>query len=353
MIESTEKTATNIINFSDYKNNTKIDNSNNLNKYTSYTVKFENKDKSNDLVDKKTIEQLEKAIKENYAQKNKLLEIEKYVNENFEDSPIYNTWQTDVIEYGKLLVKLSNKRVKFLPNGDAIYSNKLFGLVGITKLNGIGCHQTKNGTYYIGNFKDGKLDGIGYHFMSTKTITKDVYFGEYKNGNEYGNGVRFLSNRNILGKYIDRKYVGIGKIEFENGNFYIGELSVKGRHGKGVTYYNNDEKMIGNYINDHYYGHSIYYLKNGNYQIGYYNTEGKINGLTAVYNSKNKLLGAYNYDNGVLSGPAKILYTNEYEYKMYYLGEEANLYKNNDFTFYGKLDNNYEDISKYLISMYK
>ena len=65
----------------------------------------------------------------------------------------------------------------------------------------------------------------------------------------------------------------------------------------------------------------------GNYDISYLNENGKLEGLYTRYNKANQLLCAYTYVNGVLTGPAKIIENGKYVYKVYYLGEEANLYQ--------------------------
>ena len=63
-------------------------------------------------------------------------------------------------------------------------------------------YQKKNYSCYVGKFKDGKLNGIGYHYKSSGDF-KDVYIGEYKDGKECGKGVRFMSNCKIFGEYIE------------------------------------------------------------------------------------------------------------------------------------------------------
>ena len=91
----------------------------------------------------------------------------------------------------------------------------------------------------------------------------------------------------------------------------------------------------------HIQGGKLISNQKGYYEIEYVNKEGRIDGVFARYSNNNEFWCAYTYENGVLSGPAKLLSSNGgYEYKFYYLGEEANLYKNDKLEFYGKLDEN-------------
>lgn len=304
-----------------------------------YVVYF-NEHKQNEI-DKDIVKELEENIKKNQVLKNELLKIEKYANDNFKDSDIFHDWEMKMYEYQSMDVEITTKsKSKMLANGAIMFGPYRSGLFKKNSLiNGMCSYDTKT-DHYVGKFENTLINGCGYHYKSNKDDLSDVYFGEYKYGQEYGNGIRFGKTFNIFGNFIDGKYVGTAKIEYSNGNIYIGQANKKGPSGKGVVYYPNKNKYMCNFKNGKPYKEYMQIYSDGNYDISYLNENGKLEGLYTRYNKANQLLCAYTYVNGVLTGPAKIIENGKYVYKVYYLGEEANLYKNDEFEFYGSLDKN-------------
>lgn len=93
------------------------------------------------------------------------------------------------------------------PCGNAIMSEKQFGVntssVGFLDssnlLNGIG-KITKNEMVQLGNFKDGKLSGLG---ITYKTTSKGFYFGEFNSGKYHGLGHLKSPNESLKGEFIN------------------------------------------------------------------------------------------------------------------------------------------------------
>ena len=52
-----------------------------------------------------------------------------------------------------------------------------------------------NGNKYVGEFRDGKMDGVGTYTYASG----DKYFGEFKNGNMDGRGRAILGGRTYEG----------------------------------------------------------------------------------------------------------------------------------------------------------
>ena len=100
------------------------------------------------------------------------------------------------------------------------------------KANGLGKYVNAKGEIYNGSWVDDKQEGEG------ELILKDgsIYQGEFKNGKKYGKG-RITWND------------GNGKFTYDNGVVYEGEFS-KGRfHGKGTLIYPNGGKFTGDWVN--------------------------------------------------------------------------------------------------------
>jgi antitoxin component YwqK of YwqJK toxin-antitoxin module len=87
-------------------------------------------------------------------------------------------------------------------------------------------NNDEDGTYYIGQFRNGLFNGKGTEYYSNGKIQ---YEGDYVNGNREGKG-----------KYI-----------WEDGQYFIGQWKNDLRNGKGILYYSNEKiKYEGDYVDD-------------------------------------------------------------------------------------------------------
>lgn len=100
--------------------------------------------------------------------------------------------------------------------------------------------------------------------------TEDYYQGELINNIPNGRGIIYYKNGEFyIGNYNNGKKEGIGKYIDEYGNYYIGPFKNDKRNGKGVMYYNNGKILYeGDFIDDKYNGSCKYYFENGDYYIG-------------------------------------------------------------------------------------
>ena len=83
---------------------------------------------------------------------------------------------------------------------------------------------------FEGYFINGKFEGNG------KYIFKDgsYYIGQWKNNLRNGKGIYYHSNGNIIyeGDYVNDKREGNGKLAMEHGEYYIGQFKNGLRNGK-------------------------------------------------------------------------------------------------------------------------
>ena len=104
--------------------------------------------------------------------------------------------------------------------------SRYVGEINNGKPNGQGTETYTNGSKYVGGWKDGKPHGQGRYTNSPQSNEyKYVYVGEWKNGKKNGKGTYTGSNGG--------KYVG----EFKDGDFWNG------------TTYDKNGNIIGKWVN--------------------------------------------------------------------------------------------------------
>ena len=159
------------------------------------------------------------------------------------------------------------------------------------------------------NFAD--LIGPIFNFFSNLTKEKGkieyedgkYYIGEILNGKPHGKGIKYNKNGNIIyeGECINGKAEGNGKYIYEDGSFYIGEWKNDLKHGKGIEYYKNGNiKYDGYFIDGKYEGNGKYIDEDGEYYIGEFKN-GLCHGKGILY-YKN---GNIKYDGGFIDGKPK------------------------------------------------
>ena len=114
-----------------------------------------------------------------------------------------------------------------------------------------------------------KNEGIG------KLIYENgnYYIGQFKNDLANGKGIVYDKNGSIIykGDFINDKREGNGKIFDKDGNYYIGHFKDDLANGKGIVYYKNGNIMYeGDFLNGKKEGNGKYNYEDGNYYIGQY-----------------------------------------------------------------------------------
>ena len=130
-----------------------------------------------------------------------------------------------------------------------------------------------------GNFNDKYEENVRYDYEDGT-----YYIGQTKNGLRHGKGKMYYENGNILydGDFIEDNEEGNGKYYYENGEYYIGDWGNSLRNGTGKLYYKNGNlKYEGDFIEDNFEGKGKYYYRNGDiyegeYQKGLRHGKGKV-----------------------------------------------------------------------------
>ena len=132
----------------------------------------------------------------------------------------------------------------------------------------IGIETWKDGTIFMGNFKNNKKDGVGIYRWNDGTI----YYGEWKNNN------------------MD----GFCYINYADDKIYEGEMMNGAKNGYGEFTWKPIRKYIGYYVNDLKEGFGIYIWNIKTFQIyvGFWN-KGKMEGIGMMINGKNIYYGKW------------------------------------------------------------
>ena len=137
--------------------------------------------------------------------------------------------------------------------------------------NGEGTLILENGIKYVGQFKDGKYDGIGVCYWPNGG---GRYEGEWKNNLPHGKGSRLLSTgRRQAGWFEEGIFQGHSKpgegVQAKGGDYHIdrystGCISGTCENGRGVYVYSNKAMYIGWFRNGNRDGQGICHFPNGN-----------------------------------------------------------------------------------------
>lgn len=126
--------------------------------------------------------------------------------------------------------------------------------------NGYGTYQFNDGTVYIGNFKNFKLNGKGkYTYKNGNT-----YDGEWVNAVREGQGtIEYKSGDSYSGSWKADKKHGFGKYKWSDGTRYEGDYKEDKMDGKGTIYYASGEKYVGECYNSKREGKGKHYDAKG------------------------------------------------------------------------------------------
>lgn len=113
---------------------------------------------------------------------------------------------------------------------------------------------SQNETLYTGSIRDGLYHGFGVY-----TTKWAMYIGEWKNGKKNGHGrLRTGSQQYVLiGTFANDKIVN-GKIVFDDGEHYVGELDDDVEHGKGTYTWVNGDTYTGLWNQGVKQGYGVY-----------------------------------------------------------------------------------------------
>ena len=187
-------------------------------------------------------------------------------------------------------LELCKNVTKYYENGD-IYKGELS--FGLPNRNGKLEFINENVEYiYVGEFANGVKQGKGN--LSSKD-NKYNYEGDWLNDKFEGFGTLFNQEEKYNGKFKEGKYHGEGNLYKKNGEQYIGEFN-NGIFVKGKIKFNNGDSYEGNIINNLMEGKALYKYKNGDIFKGNFIKGKKKFGSMTFGEGKNKYEGYFEND---------------------------------------------------------
>ena len=194
-------------------------------------------------------------------------------------------------------------------NGDVYCKNKNYTYVGEVYNglpDGIGRLLTSDGSYYNGQWIDGKRCGIGNLILSSYNEDSysgewlddefhgvgkyvfggsDAYYdGEWQKGIQHGSGKYVCKEYEYVGDWTEGLMTGQGIITYtSNQDVYEGDFLENKRHGTGVYYFAESGNIYdGEFYDDKIHGLGSLYFGNGSVYDGEFE-DGKIKGEGTLY----------------------------------------------------------------------
>lgn len=87
---------------------------------------------------------------------------------------------------------------------------------------------------YVGDFKDGHMDGTGTANFLFRDGSRDIYEGEFVASKIHGHGRFEWCTGHTLSGFFEEGYCRFGEKVYESGQVYVGELKNDLEHGNGV-----------------------------------------------------------------------------------------------------------------------
>ena len=190
-----------------------------------------------------------------------------------------------------------------------------------------GIQIDKNGSKYVGCFKNGMFEGRGRLILHKG----DYYEGEFVQNKANGYG-KYVNNKGEIynGFWIDDKQEGEGELILKDGSIYRGEFKNGKKNGKGKITWNDNSYYEGNFVDNYYEGYGVYIMINK--RKGYIGQwkEGKMNGFGVFFWGDGRTyVGYYESDKkhgyGIYSGKNNLRYEGKYKKgKQYGMGRIVN-----------------------------
>ena len=145
-----------------------------------------------------------------------------------------------------------DKKWDCISNNDGKYIGQINSKTG--KLEGKGVFIWNHGEKFIGNWKDGSMNGEG------DLLDKDnklIFKGNYLTNKKYGQGkLNIKDNEFYEGEFFDDKMEGKGSYHYENGDVWEGDFKNNMKNGVGImTYHDNkNDIFLYEFENDNYMG---------------------------------------------------------------------------------------------------
>ncbi len=190
---------------------------------------------------------------------------------------------------------------------------------------------------YEGEFLEKKREGFGKYSFNNNNY---YYIGQWKNDKINGKGKLFNNNELIYeGEFVNYQFEGNGKYIYQDGSFYIGQFLNNKKHGKGILYYKNGNiKYDGYFVFDNFVGNGKYIYEDGAFYYGNF-LNNKKNGKGILYNKNGTIKYIGDFKDDKYEGEGKYIYGNG----MFYIGQWKNNKKNGKGKLFNKKNNIIEE----------
>ena len=190
-----------------------------------------------------------------------------------------------------------------------------------------GIQIDKNGSKYVGMFKNGMFEGRGRLILHKG----DYYEGEFVQNKANGFGKYVNAKGEIYnGYWIDDKQEGQGELILKDGSIYQGQFKDGKKNGKGKITWSDNSYYEGDFVNNYYEGYGVYIMVNK--RKGYLGQwkEGKMHGYGVFFWADGRSYkGYYETDKkhgyGIYSGKNNLRYEGKFKRgKQYGMGRIIN-----------------------------
>jgi hypothetical protein len=136
-----------------------------------------------------------------------------------------------------------------------------------TNLSGYAAVKYSTTSFYVGEYKDNKKNGFGYHNFPNGL----VYKGEYVDDKKVAGVVLDPNNNNFLvyvGGWGSDTYHGQGRLSRKNGQYYHGNFDQGKFQGKGMMWWPNNDRYDGDFDSNERSGNGVFKFSNGDIYEG-------------------------------------------------------------------------------------
>ena len=180
--------------------------------------------------------------------------------------------------------------------------SKYVGLFKNGMFDGRGRLILRKGDYYEGEFKQNKANGFGKYV----NVKGEIYIGNWKDDKQEGEGELILQDGSRYnGQFKNGMKNGEGKIVWNDGSYYEGNFSKNYFDGYGVYMMRNKKAYIGEWKNGQMNGFGIFSCPDGKSYKGYYVNDKK-QGF-GIYSGKNNLRYEGKFKKGKQYGIGRII----------------------------------------------
>ncbi len=163
--------------------------------------------------------------------------------------------------------------------------------------NGYGTAVFPSGGKYIGDFREGKIQGKGIFYFSDG----NKYIGNWVDQYREGDGRFIFSNGDeYFGEFQLNKFSGRGVMTYANGNRYEGDWLDNRQHGQGVFVFVNGDRYEGQFVTGFFEGQGSMWYADGSRYEGWW-SKGKRQGAGTLYLSDGRELSG-DWSNDALHG---------------------------------------------------